>query len=93
MSRVDLSSGKVKLLEANTESVPLRDGTANVITANSFLHHLYDIQQTIAEAYRLLKPGGVFYSEEDPNLAFASLMLNSGISLYPFVLSERNQGD
>jgi ubiquinone/menaquinone biosynthesis C-methylase UbiE len=70
MSMVDLTSGKVKLLQANTESVPLEAGAANVVTANSFLHHLYDIQPTIREAYRLLKPGGVFYSEEDPNLFF-----------------------
>ena len=70
LQKIDLSSEKVKLLEANTESVPLISDTANVITANSFLHHLYNIQPTIAEAYRLLKPGGVFYSEEYPNAFF-----------------------
>ena len=70
ISKVDLSSGKVKLHQANTESVPLEDNIANVITANSFLHHLYDIRPTVAEAYRLLKEGGVFYSEEDPNVLF-----------------------
>jgi hypothetical protein len=32
-------------------------------------------------------------SVETTCLAFASFMLNSGISLHPFVLSERNQGD
>lgn len=70
LSKVDLSSGKVKLIKANTESVPLADNIANVITANSFLHHLWDIRPTVAEAYRLLKAGGVFYSEEDPNAYF-----------------------
>ena len=70
ISKVDLSSGKVKLQQANTESVPLDDNIANVITANSFLHHLYDIRPTVAEAYRLLRERGVFYSEEDPNVLF-----------------------
>ncbi|MCD6578927.1 class I SAM-dependent methyltransferase [bacterium] len=70
LSMIDKSSGKVKLYQANTEAVPLEAKTANVITANSYLHHLYDIRPTIAEAYRLLKDGGVFYSEEDPNFYF-----------------------
>lgn len=70
ISQVDLSRGKVKLLQANTESIPLDDNIANVTTANGFLHHLYDIRATVAEAYRLLKEGGVFYSEEDPNNYF-----------------------
>ncbi len=70
LSRVDLSSGKIVLHQASTESVPLNDQTANVITANSYLHHLYEIRPTISEAYRLLKPGGVFYSEEDPNVDY-----------------------
>lgn len=67
LSKVDLSSGKVKLFNSNTENVPLESNIADVVTANSFLHHLYDIKPTIKEAYRLLKKGGVFYSEEDPN--------------------------
>jgi ubiquinone/menaquinone biosynthesis C-methylase UbiE len=70
MSQVDQSSGKVQLIEANTEAVPLKDETANMITSNSFLHHLWDIKPTIYEAFRLLKPGGVFFSEEDPNILF-----------------------
>ena len=67
LAMVDLSSGRIQLHEASTESVPLQDQIANVVTANSYLHHLYEIEPTIREAYRLLKPGGVFYSEEDPN--------------------------
>ncbi len=70
MSHVDLSSGKVCLIEANTETIPLKDKVANMITSNSFLHHLWDIKPTIHEAFRLLKPGGVFFSEEDPNILF-----------------------
>jgi ubiquinone/menaquinone biosynthesis C-methylase UbiE len=67
---VDVSSGRVELLQARTDQTGLPDATANVITANSFLHHLYDIRPTLQEAYRVLKPGGVFFSEEDPNHDF-----------------------
>lgn len=78
MSKVDVSSGKVELIETNTESVPLANNTANVITANSFLHHLWDIRPTVAEASRLLKDGGVFYSEEDPNAYFWAALKRIG---------------
>ena len=67
LSQIDLSSGKITLYESSTESVPLHDKTVNVVTANSYLHHLFEVGPTIREAYRVLKPGGVFYSEEDPN--------------------------
>jgi ubiquinone/menaquinone biosynthesis C-methylase UbiE len=70
LSKVDTSSGKVKLFETNTERVPLDSGIADVVTANSFLHHLYDIRPTLSEAFRVLRKGGVFYSEEDPNFHF-----------------------
>jgi ubiquinone/menaquinone biosynthesis C-methylase UbiE len=70
LARVDTSSGKVKLFETNSETIPLDSGVADVVTANSFLHHLYDIRPTLSEAFRILKKGGVFYSEEDPNFHF-----------------------
>jgi ubiquinone/menaquinone biosynthesis C-methylase UbiE len=78
MSQVDRSSGKVQLIEANTESVPLKECIANMITSNSFLHHLWDIKPTIHEAYRLLRSGGVFFSEEDPNILFWQGFKNLG---------------
>jgi len=74
LRRVDRSAGGVAVLQASTEAVPLRAETANVVAANSFLHHLFDVQPSIQEAYRLLKPGGVFYSEEDPNRDFWEAM-------------------
>jgi len=70
VSRVDTSSGKVRILRANTEQIPLGSSVADVVTANSFLHHLYDVRPTLVEAYRILKKGGVFFSEEDPNFDF-----------------------
>jgi ubiquinone/menaquinone biosynthesis C-methylase UbiE len=70
LALVKTDSGKVKVIAAPTDSVPLEDGISNVVTSNSFLHHLFDYESTLREAYRLLKEGGVFYSEEDPNRLF-----------------------
>lgn len=70
LSKVDKNLNSILLMESSTEAVPLADNTVNVVTANSFLHHLFDIRKTLQEAHRLLKPGGVFFSEEDPNADF-----------------------
>lgn len=70
LALVNTHEGKVNTVPATTDNVPLEDQTANVVTSNSFLHHLFDYESTLREAYRLLKDGGVFYSEEDPNKLF-----------------------
>jgi ubiquinone/menaquinone biosynthesis C-methylase UbiE len=67
---VDRSSGRVSIVHARTDDTGLPEGCADVVTANSFLHHLFDIGPTLREAYRILRPGGVFFSEEDPNHEF-----------------------
>ena len=76
LSRVDTSSRKVKVIKSTTEQIALKGNIADVVTANSFLHHLYDVRPTLAEAYRLLKKGGVFWSEEDPNFDFWQAIKN-----------------
>ena len=70
LALVNTHDGKVNTVPATTDNVPIESGIANVATSNSFLHHLFDYESTLREAYRLLKDGGVFYSEEDPNRLF-----------------------
>jgi ubiquinone/menaquinone biosynthesis C-methylase UbiE len=70
LALVKTDSGKITLIPAATYEVPLDNGISDVVTANSFLHHLFDYELTLREAFRLLKDGGVFYSEEDPNRLF-----------------------
>lgn len=70
LAKIERGAAPMGLLRADTEAIPLRSSVANVVTANSFLHHLYDVRPTLTEAYRLLRAGGVFYSEEDPNAFF-----------------------
>jgi ubiquinone/menaquinone biosynthesis C-methylase UbiE len=67
LERVDTTGGNVELIRARTEDVPLPDGEFDACTAYGYLHHLYDLRLTFAEAARLLRPGGLFYSDQDPN--------------------------
>ncbi len=66
----------MKVILANSDEVPFGDKHFDVVTANGFLHHLPDLYPTFKEAYRILKNGGVFYSDQDPNYYFWQSMYN-----------------
>lgn len=55
------------------------DGEANfydLITAYSFIHHLYEIESTLSNAYRMLKPGGHLYIDLEPNFYYWEALRN-----------------
>jgi ubiquinone/menaquinone biosynthesis C-methylase UbiE len=72
LERVNTNSkiGTIRILEGNCESIPFPNNSFDVCTAYAVLHYLKDIKDTLAEAYRVLKPGGIFYSDLDPNEPF-----------------------
>lgn len=70
MKHVDLSSGNVQLHECIAESTPFNGDTFDFATAYSFMDHLIDYRVFLQEAYRVLKKGGVFYSDLNPNRDF-----------------------
>jgi ubiquinone/menaquinone biosynthesis C-methylase UbiE len=71
LDRVDTSGpAKIELHEHDTGSFPAEEGGFDVVTAYSFLHHLYDIEPTLRTASRALKKGGIFYGDLDPNYYF-----------------------
>ena len=45
--------------------LPFRDNTFDSIVFFSVLHHLFDVKPYFEEAYRVLKPGGVLYTDHD----------------------------
>lgn len=55
---------------ANSESLPFENNSFNICTAYSFLHHLLEFESTLVEVYRVLKKGGILYTDQDPNLYF-----------------------
>lgn len=61
---------QINLINHDTGSYEAKESYYDIVTAHSFLHHLYDINPTIGTAFRALKKGGVFLSELDPNFYF-----------------------
>jgi ubiquinone/menaquinone biosynthesis C-methylase UbiE len=48
-------------------SMPVREKSVDVITVNSVLHHIYDLNSFAAECERLLKPSGMLIAAHEPN--------------------------
>ena len=48
----------VRVIEGNVMHVPLPDATIDVVVSQEALLHVPDKERTLAEAYRILKPGG-----------------------------------
>jgi ubiquinone/menaquinone biosynthesis C-methylase UbiE len=72
----DVSAGMLRLAQArgldarqvaDARSLPLDAGVADVASAFSVLHHMHDPKPALAEVFRILKPGGYFYGDLDPN--------------------------
>jgi ubiquinone/menaquinone biosynthesis C-methylase UbiE len=70
LDRVDRSGGNITLHLTTAESVPFSDDYFDLVTAYSFLHHTEDYRRILREAFRVLKPGGVCYTAQDPNRLF-----------------------
>lgn len=70
IDRVDRSGGNITLHLTAAESVPFPDDYFDLVTAYSFLHHAEDYKSILSEAFRVLKPGGVCYTAQDPNRRF-----------------------
>lgn len=71
MDKVDKSgNAKITLHNCDTGTFQAQENSYDIVTAYSFLHHLYDVNPTISTAFRALKKGGVFYADLDPNYYF-----------------------
>ena len=64
------------------EHLPLGDGEADTVIASMVFHHLPDPRQAIAEAFRILKPGGLLlvaelasHAREEMRVKFADFWL------------------
>jgi len=88
IKQVDLSFKNVSVEMANAECLPFPDRYFNVVTANSFLHHLDSIEEVAKEAHRVLKTKGVFCSLLDPNYYFWEGMKKTPDTNNPIVQRE-----
>lgn len=53
-------------LLADAQELPLRSGFADIVALNAALHHCDDMEAALAEAARLVAPGGVLVTDHDP---------------------------
>lgn len=75
LERVANEDGLLQLHCGPAEQLPYADDSFDVVTAYSFLHHLADYKLVLAEARRVLRPGGLFYADLDPHRAFWEKMV------------------
>jgi len=66
----------IRLHLHDTGSFPAEAGSYDVVTAYSFLHHLYDVGPTLRTAAGALRPGGHFYADLEPNYYFWEAIKN-----------------
>ncbi|MDV6243251.1 class I SAM-dependent methyltransferase [Rhodococcus opacus] len=79
-SVTDLSPGMVKVAlrnaeglglsvdgrVADAETIPYEDGTFDLVVGHAVLHHIPDVEQSLREVLRVLKPGGRFVFAGEP---------------------------
>jgi 2-polyprenyl-6-hydroxyphenyl methylase/3-demethylubiquinone-9 3-methyltransferase len=61
-------------VRGNVTQVPLRDGCADVVVAGEILEHVTDLPGAVAEACRLLRPGGLLVIDTIAATALARLV-------------------
>lgn len=80
-SVTDLSPGMVKVAlrnaqglglpvdgrVADAERIPYDDGTFDLVVGHAVLHHIPDVEQSLREVLRVLKPGGRFVFAGEPS--------------------------
>lgn len=70
LDKVDTSGNcTIRLVNMDTGQFKT-EKTFDVVTGNSFLHHLYDIKPTLVATYKALRSGGICYYDLDPNYYF-----------------------
>ncbi len=57
-------------IAADVDAIPLRDNSVDVIACFAVLHHLPGSSRLAGEVVRVLRPGGVFWSDHDIELEF-----------------------
>jgi ubiquinone/menaquinone biosynthesis C-methylase UbiE len=97
MKQIDVSMGQINLNLGPVEDLPFESESFDIVTAYSFMDHLLDYRLALQEAYRVLKPGGVFYSGLNPNRAFSIMLkriedLKYDASTLPVAVSREIKG-
>jgi SAM-dependent methyltransferase len=73
---VDISLGALKMARdigytpiiADAHNLPFIDGFADIVVASATLHHCDDMGRVLAQAARLVRPGGILVTDLDPQV-------------------------
>ncbi len=60
----NIQSDKVNFKIVSNEYIPYEDNTFDTVAISNTLHHLVNIDKTLGEMFRVLKPGGTFIINE-----------------------------
>jgi len=70
LAKVDTSREHVTTHLGSADALPFEDDSFDVVTSYAFLHHLEDYKPVFDEVRRVLRPGGIFYVDLEPNAHF-----------------------
>jgi SAM-dependent methyltransferase len=73
---VDISHNALKIAQdvgytpifADAHHLPFINGFADIVVVNATLHHCDDMGRVLAEAARIVRPGGVLLTDQDPQV-------------------------
>jgi ubiquinone/menaquinone biosynthesis C-methylase UbiE len=63
--KIQLNATDLNIVDAFGENLPFADNTFNVVYGRQVMHHAHQLEEFVAEAYRVLKPGGLFLTVRD----------------------------
>ena len=77
---MDISPGICKVAKEKSplvlcgegEAIPLKDGSVDIVVCFAVLHHILDHGPLIKEIHRVLKKGGILYTDHDMDSAFSN---------------------
>lgn len=70
LSKVNITGHDIEVSDCPSDRTSFADDYFDVCTVYSVLHHLDGVEGTFKEAYRVLKAGGILYTDLDPNYYF-----------------------
>jgi 2-polyprenyl-6-hydroxyphenyl methylase/3-demethylubiquinone-9 3-methyltransferase len=66
---------RIPVVRGDATNLPFPDGCADVVVAGEALEHVPDLSRVVAEACRVLKPGGLFVADTIADTALARLLV------------------
>ena len=75
-------AGTVRFRPGSATAIPLPDNSVDVVWSNSVVHVTGAYEAALAEAARVLKPGGTFFLYVDGKFGLFELLVNSLLSVF-----------